>query len=102
MEGYHRNSLRELRRSEQEEQWETRKKGSRFITFLIILLFLFAGGFYLSTARPAWLTSRFDFSAVGQRLKDWKNEVLDAVKGTEDGDVQQTVDSALSGGDEAV
>lgn len=93
MEEYHRDSLRELRRMAEEKP--ERKKGSVFVTLLIILLFLAAGGFYLKTARPAWL----DSMAVQEKLTEWKDEVVSVFKSETD-DVKETVDGALAEQDE--
>lgn len=97
MEEYHRDSLRELRRMA--EECPERPKGSRFVTILIILLFLAAGGFYLKTAQPEWLDRYFDSAAVEQKLTDWKEEVAAVFRNDTD-DVQETVDSALAEQDE--
>jgi len=93
MEEYHRDSLRELRRMAEEKP--VRKRGSVFVTLLIILLFLAAGGFYLKTARPEWL----DSVAVQEKLTAWKDEVAAVFKSKED-DVKETVDEALAEHDE--
>lgn len=97
MEEYHRDSLRELRRMA--EEYPERPKGSKFVTVLIILLFLAAGGFYLKTAQPEWLDRYFDSAAVEQKLTDWKEEVAAVFRNDTD-DVQKTVDSALAEQDE--
>ncbi len=97
MEEYHRDSLRELRRMAEERP--ERSKGSFFITLLIVLLFLAAGGFYLKTAQPEWLDRYFDSAAVEQRLTEWKDEVVSVFRNDTD-DVKETVDSALAEPDE--
>lgn len=103
MEEYHRDSLRELRRQAQEghRQEAQKTKGSVFITLLIILLFLAAGGFYLKTSQPEWLEKYFSSSAVEQTLQNWKEDVASVFKSQETADVQQTVDAALSEQNEA-
>lgn len=93
MEGYHRDSLRELRRMA--EQRPEPKKGSRFITLLIVLLFLAAGGFYLKTAEPDWFRGYFESVAVSEKLAEWKEEALSVFR-QEEGDVTETVDGALA------
>ena len=80
---------------ESEQQSAKREKGSMFVTLLIILLFLAAGGFYLKTARPEWL----DSVAVQEKLTAWKDEVAAVFKSKED-DVKETVDEALDEHDE--
>lgn len=100
MEEYHRDSLRELRRLERDDQKTQKVRGSRFITLLIILMFLAAGGFYLKTAQPAWLTKRFDFAAVQQKIVQWKDDIVATIKGEDATDVQQTVDGVLENTDE--
>ena len=91
MEEYHRDSLRELRRMELQEQSVKREKGSVFVTLLIILLFLGAGGFYLKT------TDRLPaFSTVKQTVIRWRDDLVAVVKGEEAADVQATVDSVLA------
>ena len=98
MEGYHRDSLRELRRMEAEQQSEKREKGSVFITLLIILMFLAAGGFYLKTTDR--LPESFSFSSVKQTVIRWKEELVAVMKGEEVTDVQATVDGVLAGQNE--
>ncbi len=92
MEGYHRDSLRELRRMA--EQQPEPRKGSRFITLLIILLFLAAGGFYIKTAEPEWLDQYFNSVAIEQKLSEWKEEALSVFQ--PESDVTETVDGALA------
>lgn len=102
MEEYHRDSLRELRRMEREQLQAPRKnKGSIFITLLIILLFLAAGGFYLKTSHPEWMEKYFSSSAVEQTLQNWKEDVASVFKPEAADDVQQTVDTALAEQNEA-
>lgn len=99
MEEYHRDSLREMRRLEQQGQTEAQKsKGSVFITLLIILLFLAAGGFYIKTEQPSW----FSRSAVEQTLQSWKDDIAAVFSNQEAADVQQTVDSVLAEQNETV
>lgn len=99
MEEYHRDSLRELRRLEQQGQTEVQKsKGSAFITLLIIVLFLAAGGFYIKTEQPSWFNSK----AVEQSLQNWKEDLAAVFNSQEVADVQQTVDSVLAEQNEAV
>ncbi len=100
MEGYHRDSLRELRRMEAEQRVPQRQRGSMFVTLLIILLFLAAGGFYLKTSHPEWLEQYFDSAAVERRLEGWKEDMA-AVFNSDD-EVRQTVDDALAEQNEAV
>lgn len=91
MEEYHRDSLRELRRMESEHQTARRQKGSAFITFLIILLFLGAGGFYLKT------TDRLpSFSTVKQTVIRWREDLAEVFAEQPAADVQETVDQALA------
>ena len=85
MEEYHRDSLRELRRMEQETARKPVKKGSILVTLLIVVLFLAAGWFYLKTARPEWI----------QGLKAWKEEAVSVFR-SESEEVHQTVDAALA------
>ena len=103
MEAYHRDSLRELRRSEQEErkQGMQKTKGSLFISLLIILLFLAAGGFYVKTSHPEGLEKYFNSKAVEETLSGWKEDVLAVFNNGEGSDVQQTVDQALAEQNEA-
>ena len=98
MEDYHRDSLREMRRMEREGQYREpeRKRGSVFITLLIILLFLAAGGFYLKTEHPEWVDQYFTGSAVEQTLQSWKEDVAAVFSPQEDSEVKQTVDDALA------
>ncbi len=92
MDGYHRDSLRELRRmSEEQQRVPRRERGSVFITLLIILLFLAAGGFYLKTSQPEWLEQYFS----SETIKGWKEDIV-SVFSSQDGDVQKTVDGALA------
>lgn len=100
MEEYTRDSLRQLRRGEQQAMQVRKEKGSRFITFLILLLFLAAGIFYLATAKPAWLEKRFHFSDLKATVQAWQQS-LTAPKEAEDAvDVQSIVDNALKEQDE--
>ena len=101
MEEYTRDSLRELRRGEQQAQQVRREKGSKFITFLILLLFLAAGIFYLATAKPAWLEKHFKFSDLKATVQAW-TQSLTAPEETEEDtvDVQSIVDDALKEQDE--
>ncbi|MBQ7095146.1 MAG: hypothetical protein IJN80_01650 [Clostridia bacterium] len=89
MEEYTRDSLRQLRRTEFEAP--VPQKGSRWITLLIILLFLFAGGFYLSTQKD------FSFEDAKDTLLGWKEEVA-AVwnQSSQEIDIEKTVDDALT------
>ncbi len=96
MEEYHRDSLRELRRMESEQQSVRREKGSMFITLLIILLFLGAGGFYLKT------TDRLpSLAAVKQTVIRWRDDLVAVFQEEPVSDVQATVDSALAEQNEA-
>jgi hypothetical protein len=58
---------------------------------LIILLLLGAGGFYLFTARPAWLDQW-----IGASTEVWNKEIAPVFAPKEQTDVQQTVDAALA------
>ena len=98
MEEYTRDSLREFRRGEQQAQQLRREKGSKFITFLIILLFLVAGIFYLATTKPAWLEKHFKFSDLKATVQAWQQALTPQTD--EAVDVQAIVDSALKEQDE--
>lgn len=96
MEEYHRDSLRELRRMELEQQSTKRERGSVFVTLLIILLFLAAGGFYLKT------TDRLpDFSAVKETVIRWRDDLVAVFQDDAVSDVQATVDGVLAEQNEA-
>ena len=96
MEEYTRDSLRELRRGEQQAQQVRREKGSKFITFLILLLFLTAGFFYLATSKPAWLEKHFRFSDLKATVQAWQESLSASNEAEEDAvDVQSIVDNAL-------
>ena len=96
MEEYHRDSLRQLRRMELEEQAVKRARGSLWVTLLIIALFLTAGGFYLKT------TDRLpDLSSFRQTVVQWADELTSVVQHRPDTDVQATVDEALAQQNEA-
>ena len=97
MEEYHRDSLRELRRMAEEKP--ERNRGSVFVTLLILLLFLAAGGFYIKTSQPEWVERYFNSTAVEQKLTEWKDEVV-SVFNSEGDDVKETVDGALAEQDE--
>lgn len=97
MEEYHRDSLRELRRMAEEKP--ERNRGSVFVTLLIVLLFLAAGGFYIKTSQPEWWDRYFNTTAVEQKLTEWKDEVVSVFKSEQD-DVKETVDGALADQDE--
>ena len=94
MEEYHRDSLREYRRMEREKPEKPLRKGSFFITLIIVVLFAAAGVFYLKTAQPALFEKYFC------SLKSWKEQAISVFEPQEN-DVQQTVDSALAEQDEA-
>ncbi len=100
MEEYTRDSLRELRRGEQQAQQVRREKGSKFITFLIILLFLAAGIFYLATAKPAWLEKHLGFSELKAAVEAWQQDLADTFQTDDTVDVQSIVDDALKEQDE--
>ena len=96
MEEYTRDSLRELRRGEQQAFQQRKEKGSKFITLLILLLFLAAGIFYLATAKPAWLEKHFRFSDLKATVQAWQQSLTPKNKDDEDAvDVQSIVDNAL-------
>ena len=95
MEEYTRESLRELRKNEQFALQERKEKGSKWITLLIIVLLLAAGGFYLATAKPAWLEKYFDLSAVNETVEGWQEDLAAVFAPKESTDVQATVDAAL-------
>ncbi len=100
MEEYDRNSLRRLRKEALEHQ-HTGQKGSRFISMLIVLMFLLAGGFYIKTTDPIWLTGNPSYIAVREKLEDWKEALVSAFQGDEEiNDVQETVNAALAQNDE--
>ncbi len=99
MEEYTRDSLRELRRGEQVALRERKEKGSKWITFLIVVLLLAAGGFYLATAKPAWLDKYFNVSAVNETVEGWQEDLAAVFAPKEETDVQATVDAALAGTD---
>ena len=94
MEGYHRDSLRELRRAEIAQQQEGQGKGSIFITLLIILMFLGAGAFYLKTTDR--LPEDWNFTSVKQTVLRWKEELVSVFDSQEAVEVHATVDSALA------
>ena len=97
MEEYHRDSLRELRRMErQEAEHPPKNKGSGWITLLIVLMFLAAGGFYFKTARPELFQKYYD------TLKNWADEAVSVFQQEKPNDVQQTVDEALAKQNETV
>lgn len=100
MEEYDRNSLRRLRREALEQQTNQSVKGSRFISMLIILMFVLAGGFYVKTTDPAWLTGNPTYVAVRDTLREWAGAVISAFKEEEPAvtgeDVKETVSAALA------
>lgn len=96
MEEYTRESLRELRKNEQFALQERREKGSRWITVLIIVLFLAAGSFYLATAKPDWLGNYFNVAAVNETVEGWQQDLATVFAPKEATDVQATVDAALA------
>ncbi len=95
MEEYTRDSLREMRRSEQQAHQQRKEKGSKFITFLIILLFLAAGIFYLATSEPAWLKKHLGFSELKAAVEAWQQDLADSFQTDDTVDVQSIVDDAL-------
>lgn len=98
MEGYHRDSLRELRRAETDRQQQEQGKGSVFVTLLIILMFLGAGAFYLETTDR--LPETWNFGSVKQTVLRWKEELVSVFEPEDAVEVHATVDSALAGQDE--
>lgn len=89
MEEYNRDSLRQLRRTEFEAP--VPKKGSRWITLLIILLFLFAGGFYLATQED------FSLKDAKDTLIGWKEDIAAVFNAQEaENDVEKTVNAVLA------
>ena len=98
MEGYHRDSLRELRRQREEIEAKEKQSGSVFITLLIILLFLGAGGFYLKTTDR--LPKEWSFSDMKQTVLQWGEELTEVFESKETAEVQATVDGVLSGENE--
>lgn len=99
MEEYDRDSLRRLRKELAEPPQN--KKGSRFISVLIILMFLIAGGFYVKTTDPAWLTGNPGYVALREKVREWTTSITSAFeKGEGENDVQETVNAALSVADE--
>lgn len=95
MEEYTRDSLRQIRRGEQQAMQERREKGSKFITFLILLLFLAAGIFYLATAKPAWLEKHFPFADLKATVQAWAQSLTTPKEPEKTIDVQSIVDNAL-------
>ncbi len=92
MEEYTRDSLRAYRRELQAGRNEAkRKKGSRWITLLIILLFLAAGAVYLQTEHADRLQDFFKTSV----FDSW-NQAEETAKS-----VHQTVDGVLAEQDAA-
>ena len=81
------------------EEKPERNRGSVFVTLLILLLFLAAGGFYIKTSPPEWVERYFNSTAVEQKLTEWKDEVVSVFK-SEGDDVKETVDGALAEQDE--
>ncbi len=96
MEGYTRDSLRAMRREALEEKQNHSEKGSKFITLLIILLFLGAGGFYIKTAKPEWMPAEWSFEAISEQFKAWKADWNEAFLQEDAQSVQQTVEDALA------
>ena len=100
MEEYTRDSLRELRRGEQQAQQVRKEKSSKLITFLIVLLFLAAGIFYLATTKPAWLEKHFPFADLKATVQAWTQSLTAPKESEETVDVQAIVDNALKEQDE--
>ena len=96
MEGYTRDSLRAMRREALQEKQNHREKGSKFITILIVLLFLGAGGFYIKTTKPEWLPAEWSFEAINEQFKAWKADWNAAFQQEDVLSVQQTVEDALA------
>lgn len=91
MEEYTRDSLRAYRRELQQGKKEHKhRKGSKWLTWLIILLFLAAGAFYLQTEHADWVRNFF------------ASDVFAPWRGESDESVHKTVDSALAQQNEAI
>jgi hypothetical protein len=94
MEEYTRDSLRELRKNQVEEQRKIRKnRGSIFITMLIILLFLAAGLFVFMTISERSIGKAFSPIAI---IEGWKEDITAAFSPKEDENIRATVDQALN------
>ncbi len=92
MEEYTRDSLRAYRRELQQGKKEhNRRKGSKWITLLIVLLFLAAGAFYLQTEHSDWLRDFF----ASEVFEPWRGGA-DAAES-----VHKTVDGVLAQQNEA-
>lgn len=89
MEEYTRDSLRQLRRADYEPT--PPKKGSKLITFMIILLYLFAGGFYLATEK------NISLEEAKETLLGWKDNVVAAMNQKNfDQEIEKAVEEALN------
>ncbi len=106
MEEYNRDSLRRLRKEAMEQQIAVQnKKGSRFVSMLIILMFVLAGGFYIKITDPVWLTGNPSYVALRETLQEWTAAVISAFEREEPkdeeqaNDVQETVNTALAEND---
>ena len=86
MEEYTRDSLRAYRRELQQGKKERKqRKGSRWVTVLIILIFLAAGMFYLKTEHSEWLRDFF----VSEVFGPWHSGAENSVHKTVDGALAQ-------------
>ena len=87
MEEYHRDSLREMRR--EFEAKPIKKRGNLWITLFIILLFLFAGSFFIATH------NNFQLEDAKSTIEKWSKNIASTFN-SEKNDITETVDAVLA------
>ena len=94
METYDRDSLRTLRREAQQTP-RINRRGNRWFTFLIILLFILAGGFFIFTQ------AGLDPDEAKNTILEWGEDIA-AVFKKQENDITETVDAVLAQQNEQV
>ena len=99
MEGYTRDSFRAIR--DEMERAKQQKRGSVFITIIIVMIFLTAGIFYIKTSKPQLWNSAVQYiksvSVGGKSLETISHAIFD--KANESGEQQPTENTAGESGD---
>ena len=94
MEEYNRDSLRQLRRSAEDKP--SPKKGSRWVTLLIILILLAAGSFFIATQVG------FTLSDARKTLVGWGEDIITVFNGDQEDDIEKTVNAVLKEQNESI